>query len=132
MHLKAKVYLEDQKKSAQVRLDARRAFLREKGFKDDAIRKDAIARKLKAEIRKADFRLSSVAALEKQNQDRAQAKADKLAAGKVPKETAKKKAKEEVPVKKEKKAKKEKSEKQVESEGKKEKPEKKTDQSETQ
>jgi hypothetical protein len=123
MNLKAKVYVENQKKSAEAKLVARRAFLKEKGFKDDAIRKDVTVRRLKAELRKADFRLASIAAQEKLNQARAQAKADKLAAGKTPKKAAK----EQIP---EKKGKKEKSEKKAKSEGKKEKPEKNTEQSE--
>jgi hypothetical protein len=130
MNLKAKVNVENQKKSAQARLDARLAFLKEKGFKDDAIRKDSTARKLKAEIRKANFRLASIAAQEKLNQDRAKATADKLAAGKAGKEARKKKAKGEEPEKKEKKGKKEKSEKKAKSEAQKEMPEKNAEPSE--
>jgi hypothetical protein len=126
MNLKAKIYVETQKKRALEKLDARRAFLRDKGFNDDAIKKDVITRKLKAEMRKADFRLASIAAQEKLNQALAQAKADKLSIGKA----SKKEGREEVPGKKEKKGKKEKSEKQAKSEGKKEKPEKKTEKSE--
>ena len=128
MNLKAKIYVENQKKSAQAKLDARRAFLREKGFNDDAIKKDVTTRKMKAEVRKADFRLASIGAQEKLNQARAQAKADKLATGKA----SEKEAREEVPGKKEKKGKKEKSEKQAKPEGKKEKAEKKAEQSEAQ
>ena len=128
MNLRAKIYVETQKKRAQANLDARRAFLREKGFNNDTIKKDVITRKMKAEVRKADFRLAAIDAQEKLNQARAQAKADKLATGKA----SEKEAREEVPGKKEKKGKKEKSEKQAKSEGKKEKPEKKTEKSEAQ
>ena len=113
---KGKVYIEEQKKSAQTKLEARRVFLKEKGMNEDSIRKDATVRKLKAWVRKADFRLSSIAAQEKQLQDQAKskaekqaAKAEKKAAGKQPKKAAK----EAVPEKKEKKAKKEKPEKQA-------------------
>jgi hypothetical protein len=126
MNLRAKIYVEDQKKRAQAGLDTRRALLKEKGLKDPEIKKDVTARKLKADVRKADFRLASIAAQEKLNQDRVQAKADKLAAGKAAKEAPEKKEK------KEKKGKKEKSEKQAKSEGKKEKPEKKKEQAEAQ
>ena len=114
---KGKVYIEEQKKSAQTKLEARRVFLKEKGMNEDSIRKDATVRKLKAWVRKADFRLSSIAAQEKQLQDQAKskaekqaAKAEKKAAGKQPKKGAKEAA---VPEKKEKKAKKEKPEKQA-------------------
>ncbi|PKN63752.1 MAG: hypothetical protein CVU57_17605 [Deltaproteobacteria bacterium HGW-Deltaproteobacteria-15] len=113
---KGKVYIEEQKQSAQTKLEARRVFLKEKGMNEDSIRKDATVRKLKAWVRKADFRLSSIAAEEKQKQDLAKAKAEKQAA-KAEKKAAgkqpKKAAKEAPPEKKEKKAKKEKPEKQA-------------------
>jgi len=114
---KGKVYIEEQKKSSQAKLDSRRALLKDKGLGDDAIRNDAAIRKLKAEVRKADFRLSSIAAQEKQNEDLTKAKAEKMAAkaekkaaGKQPKKAAKEAAQ---PEKKEKKPKKEKGEKQA-------------------
>jgi hypothetical protein len=128
MNLKTKANLEAQKKSAQAKLDTRRVFLKEKGLNDEAIRKDVTIRKLKADLRKADFRLASIAAQEEVTRRVAQAKAEKLAAAKAPK----KEPAEEVPIRKEKKAKKERSEKQAESEGKKEKPEKKGEQSQAQ
>ncbi|MBN1104916.1 MAG: hypothetical protein JXL84_15990 [Deltaproteobacteria bacterium] len=120
MNLKAKVHVENQKKRAEAKLVARRAFLKEKGFNDDAIRKDVTVRKLKADLRKADFRLASIAAQERLNQARAQAKAEKLAAGKAPKKAVKE-------VIQEKGGKKEKPEKKAKSGGKKEKPDKNTE-----
>ena len=107
MNLKAKVYVENQKKKIQEALNARLARLKEKGLKEDLIHKDATVRKLKAQVRKADYRLASIAAQEKLNQERAQAKLDKLAAKEAPQPEAEKEA----PEKKEKKAKKEKQEK---------------------
>jgi hypothetical protein len=118
MNLRAKVYVENQKKSIQEKLSARLAFLKEKGLKDEVIRKDATIRKLKAQVRKMDYRLASIAAQEKLNQDRAQAKIDKLAAEKAAKEAPEEKVPKEEPGKKEKKAKKEKAEKQPKPEGK--------------
>jgi hypothetical protein len=117
MKVKSKIYVEEQKKNALARLNARRASLKEKGLNDAAIGKDAMVRKLKADVRKADYRLTSIASLVKRNETRAKATADKLAAGKVPKEKGKKAAKkEEAPAKKEKKAKKAKAEKPAASE----------------
>ena len=117
MKVKSKIYVEEQKKDALAHLDARRASLKEKGLSEEAIRKDIMVRKLKADVRKADFRLTSIAAQVKLNEDRAKATADKLAAGKIPKEKGKKAAKkEEAPAKKEKKAKKAKAEKPAASE----------------
>lgn len=118
MDIRAKINVENQKKSTLKNLDAQRAFLKEKGLKDDEIKKNVIVRKLKAEVRKADFRLTCIADREKQNLDLAQAKAERLASGKKAKEESKKEAKAEVPGKK---GEKEKSEKKTKSEGKKDK-----------
>lgn len=122
MDIRAKINVENQKKSAQKKLEAQRAFLKEKGVKDDDIGKNVIIRKLKADVRKADFRLAAIADQEKQNLALAQAKADKLAAGKTAKEKSKKEAKVEVQAKK---GEKEKSEKKIKSEGKEAKKDKK-------
>jgi hypothetical protein len=116
--------LEARKKISQAKLDTRRIFLKEKGFSDEAIRKDIAIRKLKAELRKSDFRLAAIAAQEEIIRRAAKGKADKLAAAKNPEKVSP----EEIPVKKEKKAKKERSEKQAKPEGKIEKPENKTEQ----
>jgi uncharacterized membrane-anchored protein len=120
MNLRAKIYVENQKKSSREKLDARLALLSERGYEQASLERDPTVRKLKAELRKADFRLASIVAQEKLNQERAQAKMDKLAAEKAAREE--KAAKAEVPEKKEKKGKKEKAEKQAKPEGKKGKP----------
>jgi hypothetical protein len=119
MNLKARKYVEAQKSQVQARLDARRDLLKGRGLKDEVISKDVTMRKLKADLRKANLRLASIAAQEKQNLTLAQLKADK-AAGKLPVEEAK----EEQAPKKDKKAKKEKPEKQAKAEGKEGKKEK--------
>jgi hypothetical protein len=118
MDIRAKINLENQKKSALKNLDAQRAFLKEKGLKNDDIKKNVIVRKLKAEVRKADFRVARIADQEKQDLDLAQAKAEKLASGKKAKKESKKEAKVEGQGKK---GEKEKSEKKTKSEGKKDK-----------
>jgi len=116
--------LEAGKKISRAKLDTRRIFLKQKGLSDEAIRKDVTIRKLKAEVRKSDFRMAAIAAQEEITRRVAQGKADKLAAANAPK----KESPEEMPVKKDKKAKKERSEKQAKPEGKIEKPENKTEQ----
>ena len=118
MDIRAKINVENQKKSALKNLDAQRTFLKEKGVKDDEIKKNVIVRKLKADVRKADFQLARIAAQEKQHLDLAQAKAEKLASGKKAKEGSKKENKVEVQGKK---GEKEKSEKKTKTEGKKDK-----------
>ena len=118
MNLKAKVYVENQKKRVLEALNARLVRLKEKGLKEDIIQKDATVRKLKAQLRKADHRLASIAAQEKLNQERVQAKLDRQAAEKAAKEAPQAEAKKVEPEKKEKKAKKEKQEKQEKPEGK--------------
>ena len=123
MNLRAKIYVEHQQKETQGRLDARLAFLKEKGVPQDKIQKDATVRKLRAQARKSVFRLASIAAQEKLNLERVRAKADKLAAEKAAKEEAKKEAAGAGAEKKEKKGKKEKGEKQEKAAGKKEKAE---------
>jgi len=131
MNLKAKVYVENQKKTVQEALNVHLARLKEKGLKEDIIQRDATIRKLKAQLRKADYRLASIAAQEKLNQERAQAKLEKQAAKKAAQEGPPIEAEKGEPGKKEKKAKKEKQGKQEKQakpggkeEGKKEKKEK--------
>ena len=118
MDIKGKINVENQKKGALKKLAAQRAFLKEKGVEDEAIKKNVIVRKLKADVRKADFRLACIADQEKQDLDLAQAKAEKLTSGKKAKEGSKKEAKVEVQGKEKGK---EKSEKKAKSEGKKDK-----------
>jgi hypothetical protein len=95
MNLKQKIYAENQKNVVENRIAIRQAFLKEKGLDSAAIQKDVSIRKMRAEIRQANYRLASIAAQEKLNADKAQAKAEKLAAGKsagkaAPPKTAKK------------------------------------------
>jgi hypothetical protein len=80
MNLKAKIYVENQKKTAEEKITARHAFLAEKGLEDAAIQKDTVYRKLRADIRKANSRLSAIAAQEALNAERAKTKAKKQAA----------------------------------------------------
>ena len=111
MNLRARIYVENQKKEAQAKLEARLAFLKEKGLNSDAIFQDATWRKIKGMIRKANSRLASIVAQEKLNEERARAKVEKLAAEKAAREKPKKEVEEEVAEKKSKKEKKEKKEK---------------------
>ena len=111
------------KKTSQARLETRRAFLKEKGLSEEAIRKDVKIRKLKADVRKSDFRMASIAAQEEISRQVAKAKADKLASAKAPDIVSS----EEIPAKKDKKGKKERAEKQTEAGAKREKPPKKTE-----
>ncbi|MFZ1956422.1 MAG: hypothetical protein WAU34_13085, partial [Desulfobacterales bacterium] len=64
MNLKAKNYVENHKKAAAEKLSARSAHLKTKGLEEAAIRRDPSIRKIKADIRKANFRLASIAAQE--------------------------------------------------------------------
>jgi len=74
MSLKAKIYLKNQKETANGKLAARLAFLNEKGLGGGAIQRDSMIRKLRAEIRKANYRLACIAVQEKLNAERLAAK----------------------------------------------------------
>ena len=74
MSLKAKIYVENQKKTADGKLAARLGFLNEKGLGGGVIQRDSMIRKLKAEVRKANYRLACIAAQEKVNAERVAAK----------------------------------------------------------
>ena len=106
MNLKAKRYLEDWKKTTSDKLASRISTLKEKGLENAAIQRDTVIKKMKADIRKANSRLTAIAAQEKLNADKAQAKADKLAAKKAAKDKPSAKAAKSAPAKKEKKEKK--------------------------
>ena len=127
MNLRARIYIENQKKDGEARFVSRLAFLQGKGMSPEAIKKDATIRQIKAIIRKAETRLAAVNAQEKLNQERAQAKLDKLAAKQAAREAAPAEPTEEVPAKKPKKGKKQPSGKEVKPEKKKEKKEKKVE-----
>jgi len=131
MNLRARIYVENQKKNGEAKFEARLAYLREKGLDPGSIQRDATLRKIKALIRKADFRLARIAAQENLNQERAQAKAERLAAEKAAREKAKEEQEELAAEKKGKKEKKERKEKPTKEEkkaGKAEKAEKEGDQ----
>ena len=130
MNLRARIYVENQKKNGQAKFETRLAFLREKGLDSESIQRDATLRRIKALIRKADFRLATIAAQETLNQERAQAKAARLDAEKAAREKpkkeeekvpAEKKGKKEKKERKEKPAKQEKQEKPQQKKGKEEK-----------
>jgi hypothetical protein len=127
MNLRARIYVENQKKDGETQFAARLAFLQEKGKSPEAIQKDATLRKIKAVIRKAETRLAAIKAQEKLNQERAQAKLDKLAAKQAEREKAPAEPIEEAPGKKPKKGKKQPAEKEAKPEKKKEKKEKKVE-----
>jgi hypothetical protein len=127
MNLRARVYVEKQKAVWEAKLKARLSFLKGKGISPQMIQKDATMRRIKAEIRKANERLASIAAQEKLNQERIQGREQKLAAEKAEREAAIKETMEDAAGKKEKKGKKEKPEKETKPEKKKEKKEKKTE-----
>ncbi len=126
MNLRARVYVEKEKKEWEAKLAARLALLKEKGSSPEKIRKDVTVRKIKAEIQQMNARLKSIAAQDKLNQERVQAKEQKLAAKKAEREAALKGEPAEPAEKKEKKGKKEKTAKEAKPEKvKKEKKEKK-------
>ena len=104
MRLKAKGYLESQKKVTGVKLSARISFLKEKDLDTTAIQRDSLIKKMKADIRKANYRLASIAAQEKINADNAQIKAEKLAGKKNAPDKTPAKAAKEAPKKKKQKA----------------------------
>lgn len=110
MNLKGKVYAENLKKSAEQKLLAHMAFLKEKGWSAEEIQKNPFIRKLKGIIRRACARLEAIAAQEKLTAERARIKAEKLAAEEAGLEEkgAKETEPKEVPAKKEKREKKEK------------------------
>jgi len=74
MSLKAKIYVKNQKETAHGKLAARLSLLNEKGLGGGAIQRDSMIRKLRAEIRKANYRLACIAAQEKLNAERLVAK----------------------------------------------------------
>lgn len=120
MSLKAKIHVENQKKTVDGKLAVRLAFLNEKGLDGGAIRRDPVIRKFRAEFRKANYRLSCIAAQEELN-------AERLATKKSLREMPPAGPVKEVPGKKGKKGKKEK-EAEKKEEKKKEKKEQKKEQ----
>ena len=88
MKIKAKPYLENQKTAAENRLSTWMDILKEKGLTGTAIKRDPVIRKIRADIRKANHRLASIAAQERLNAERARAKAEKSVKKKDTRETA--------------------------------------------
>ena len=88
MKLKAKIHLKNQKNAAEDRLAARLDIRKEKGLEGAAIQRDPVIRKIRADIRKANYRLASIAAQEKLNAEKAQIKAEKLVKEKGTREKA--------------------------------------------
>jgi hypothetical protein len=82
MNLKAKLYEEHHKQIAQQNLAARIALLETQGAGQPTIEKDVLVRKLKADIRKANRRLTQVTAQEKLIAQKLQHKEEKAAAKK--------------------------------------------------
>ena len=74
-----KIHLESQNKAAEDKLAARLAYLKEKGLEGAAIQRDTLIRKIRAQIRKVNYRLACIAAQEKLNAEKAQIKAEKSA-----------------------------------------------------
>jgi hypothetical protein len=106
MNLKAKRYTENQKKVTSEKLALRISFLKEKGVDVVAVKRDSLVKKLKGDIRKANYRLACIAAQEKLNADKVEAKAGKLAAQKNVSDKPKAKSAKGASAKKEKKDKK--------------------------
>ncbi len=127
MNLKAKIYVENQKRGGEARLAARLTLLHGKGMSPEAIQKDATVRRIKAFIRQSETRLAAIQAQERLNQERAQAKLAKLAAKQAAREMPAAEAAEEAPAKKAKKGKKPPAPKEGKPEKKKEKKEKKAE-----
>ena len=104
MNLRAKIHVENQRNAAENRLAVRLDSLKEKGLQGVSIQRDPVIRKIRAEIRKANYRLASIAAQEKLNAEKAKIKAQKLVKEKsnrdkapedTPKSVPKKKVKQE-------------------------------------
>ncbi|RJQ66283.1 MAG: hypothetical protein C4519_25995 [Desulfobacteraceae bacterium] len=88
MNLKAKIHAQDNKQAAQENLSARVALLESKGVAPQAIQKDTLVRKLKADIRTCNRRLAGAAAQEKLNIQKVNNKEAKAAAKKKAAEPA--------------------------------------------
>jgi hypothetical protein len=80
-----------QKENFEKKLEVRLSFLAEKGIESSGIAKDALVKKLKANIRAINGRLAAIAATVKRTEELATIKAEKAAA--PPKEEVTAKAK---------------------------------------
>jgi hypothetical protein len=97
MASKGKAERMGQKAYWEVKLERRLTVLGEKGLEPAKISKDAVIRKIRAKMREADLRLKAITDLERQTEDLARAKAEKMAAPKKEK-SKKRKAPDEAPV----------------------------------
>ena len=81
--LKKKPFIQDHKKLAENKLLARMEVLKSKGMTKEQIQKDAVVKHHKAAIREAGYQLAQIEKLEMQIAQKAEIKAEKLAAPKV-------------------------------------------------
>ena len=88
MSNKNKVYIEEHKLAAQRNLTARTELLVSRGMDETRIQKDNTVKKIKAEIRLANHRLSRIADQQKLKQEKIEAKAAKATSSKQPREVA--------------------------------------------
>lgn len=78
-----KTHIEDDKALAEKSLAARLEILNSKGMADAQIKRDAMVRHFRGEIRQANYRLTCIAKLAEQMARKAEIKAEKLATPKV-------------------------------------------------
>ena len=81
--LNRKPYVENHKFLAESKLAARLEFLKSKGMTAVQIQRDATVKHIKAEMRKAKNQLADIAKLESQIAQKAEIKAQKIAAPKT-------------------------------------------------
>jgi hypothetical protein len=79
MNLRSKIYLEAQKASAERQLADRLAALEGRGWAPAAIQRDPSARRMRAAVRKVDYRLRTIAAKERQYAEKARVKEERAA-----------------------------------------------------
>ena len=82
MSYKTQIHVTDRKRSAELKLAARVAVLKDRGLDEIGIQRDSHVKKIKADIRQAREQLVRIAEQEKMKKKQAQAKAAKLAAQK--------------------------------------------------
>ena len=104
--LNRKPFIEDHRKASADKLAARLEFLKAKGADDKVIQKDPKIKQYKAEVRKAKRQMAGIGAMEALISEKVEAKAQKAAAAKAPRQEPKKAPKSTAPKKpkKEKKA----------------------------
>ena len=88
--LNRKAFIEKQKESAEQRLAARLELLKAGGLETARIEKDARVRQIKAQIREARNRIAGINAMKALSVRKAEARAQKEAAAKAPRQEVKK------------------------------------------